>query len=124
MAKAPIKSSAPIQTTVRIANQHTAPIMFPRKTGQGVFTPPLILLPGSVTEIEGELWNTYKESKVLQGYLDRGILAEVRSGKQVVATEASTVDLEVPEHLSGDDHQGEMAGAKILTPGVGGSIKL
>lgn len=110
MAKQKVEQPAKV-ATVRVANQHSATIMFTRRGGGGVALPPLILPPGRVTEVVAEEWKARKQSRVVQNYLDRGLLAEVRKapGSEVPVLESTTADLPIPEHLQTAE-EGEQTG--------------
>lgn len=100
-------------TTILIANQHTGPIMFPRKGGDGISQPPLILDPGSTTEIDKDEWESRKAGKVVQHYLDRGILAEVTRATNNVPMDPTSTDLPIPPNLQGEEQTGTDATASV-----------
>ena len=100
-------------TTILIANQHTGPIMFPRKGGDGISQPPLILEPGTATELDKEEWNSRKAGEVVQHYLDRGILAEVTRTSNNVPMDPTSTDLPIPPNLQGDEQTGRDASASV-----------
>lgn len=100
-------------TTVLVANQHTGHIMFPRKGGDGVSQPPLMLAPGTVTELDKDEWESRKSGKVVQHYLDRGILAEVEKVTSNVPMDETSTDLPIPENLQSEEIQGADATAKV-----------
>ncbi len=94
-------------SVVLIANQHTGGIVFPRKGEGGVHVPPLRLPPGSVTPVDREEWEARKKSKVVQYYLDAGLLAEVNRMGPVPVLDSTTSSPEVPEHLQTEEHKGK-----------------
>lgn len=122
-ATSTITSVAPTQTHVLVANQHTAPIIIPRATMQGeqrLALPPLILHPGVVTPIEGEEWNVRKQLVVIQHYLDRGLLAEVKQEGQCAMDPTSTdLSAAIPENLKSEEELGNTASAKVTKANVG-----
>lgn len=96
---------------IRIANQHTASIIFPqsipRRRGEIHDHPlPHINLPaGSVTEIDVEIWEKLKDkTQMISHYIDAGLLTEVGPGKERVEASISRTSFpEPPEHLLSDD---------------------
>lgn len=100
------------KNTVMVANQHTGHIIFPRKGEGGVSVNPLILAPGCVTTLSKEEWELRKAGKVVQYYLDRGLLAEVNRGGTCAMDETST-DLPIPENLQDNQMQGKDAVAGV-----------
>ena len=108
-----ITSSRPTKSTVSVANKTQGRIIFPEKSTIGNFAPPLILEPGCTTEVDGQAWAIHKEGAMLKNYMDAGFVTEEDAPRAVVATEAATVDLVVPEHLAGDDFDGGVT-AKIM----------
>ncbi len=96
---------------VRVANQHTASIIFPqsvpKKRGEIHDHPlPHLTLPaGSITEIDIEIWEKLKnKTQMISRYLDAGLLLEVGPEKErVEASISRTSNPEPPEHLLTDD---------------------
>ncbi len=92
---------------IRIANQHTASIIFPqsipKKRGEihNHPLPPITLPAGSVTEIDTEIWERLKEkTQMISRYLDAGLLLVVGPGKErVEASISRTSNPRPPEHL-------------------------
>ena len=110
--------------TVRIANQHSADFLFPRKSG-GISLPPLSLRAQTISDpIDKEVWTELKKMPVVRHWLDRGLLAEVNREGKVQLLDSTSTDLEVPEHLQDDEAEGQNEGgllikAKVKTTGVG-----
>lgn len=95
-------------TVIRVANQHTGPIIFPRRGGGSALAlPPLVLHPGTITEVPAEEWASRKKNKVVQHYMDRGLLAEVRKapGAPVPILDTTSTELPVPEHLQTENEE-------------------
>jgi hypothetical protein len=98
---------------VLVANQHTGNIMLPRKGGQGISLPPIILHAGHVTPVPRDEWNERKKIQVVQYYLDRNLLAEVRREGVVPVIDATSTELTPPEHLQSEEEQGVHAKAGV-----------
>lgn len=99
--------------TVKIANQHTASIILPRRS-MGMNLPPTVLQAGWVNEIPADVWAKASKNPVVQSYLNKGLLAVVRKagGTVPVLSETST-DLPIPEHLQDAPAHGDMTQAKV-----------
>ena len=91
---------------ILVANQHTGGIVFPRKSKEGLYAPPLRLAPGMVTAIPRELWEKYKKMPLVQAYLDKRLLVEVKRAGAVPVLDAATSDLVIPENLQTDADKG------------------
>lgn len=91
---------------VLVANQHTGGIVFPRKSKEGLYAPPLRLAPGTVTAIPHELWEKYKKMPLVQAYLDKRLLVQVKRAGAVPMLDAATSDLPIPENLLTDADKG------------------
>ena len=101
--------------TILIANYHTGGITFPRKSENGVLLKPLRLPPGTTTPVDAAEWVERKQVKVVQLYMDKGLIAEVTENRPVVpVTSGTSSELEIPEHLLTDEEamQGQEASAK------------
>lgn len=122
-AKAPELMVERTAETVLVANQHTGGITFPRTDANGLFLPPLRLAPGLVTRIPYEEWQTRKKMKVVQHYLDRGILAEVNKTGPVPVQDQTTSELPIPEHLQGAEKAGQY-GVAGLRKGETGEVNV
>lgn len=94
-------------TTIIVANHHTGGIMFPRRTPEGVTLPPLRLAPGTTTVVDAEEWKKRKQMKVVQYYLDAGILSETIREGAVPVTDSTSTELQIPEHLQVEEQKGK-----------------
>lgn len=94
-------------TTIIVANHHTGGIMFPRRGEGGITLPPLRLAPGTTTTVDAEEWKKRKKMKVIQYYLDAGILSEVSREGAVPVSTATSTELPVPEHLQAAEQTGK-----------------
>lgn len=112
--KATAKASrgvAPPSTNVLVANQHMGGITFPRRVAGGLTVKPLRLAPGTVTQLDRAEWDAIKTNRLVQHYLDAGLIAEVnRDGAVPVLSETSS-DLQIPENLKSADELMEQGGA-------------
>lgn len=100
---------------VRVANHHTGDIMFPVVKTQGEIRiphPPLIIPAGKVGHVDPEHWDELKKMVVVQHYLDRGLLGEVTKDTDV-ATDSTSTDLQIPEHLQNEVQVGNVATASV-----------
>ena len=98
---------------VHIANQHTGHIMFPRKGAGGITVDPLILPPGTTTAMDKEEWEARKAGQVVQHYLDRGLLAEVKGSMSNIPVDPTSTELPIPENLQGEEQEGAYGQAKV-----------
>jgi len=98
---------------VMIANHHTADFLFPRVSPSGLSIPPMSLPAQMATPVDREIWKEIKKMPVVQHWIDRGLLAEVRSAGQVQLLDDTSTDLEVPEHLQEDEIEAETGGIQI-----------
>lgn len=113
MAESKTRTTTKPGSDVRVANQHSAAIILPRAGTKGMYVPQQTLLPGMVTRLDKNEWQTWKNMKVIQGYIDRGLLAEVRSDKPVGIVDTTSTDLVIPESLGGPDaDNAELEGSK------------
>jgi len=98
---------------VIIANHHTAPFLFPCTMMQGVQRvqlEPIVLLPGQTTTILKDEWVARKKLKVIQHYIDAGLLSESKRQGEC-ATQDYTTDTEnlIPDSLL-NDSEGKQTG--------------
>lgn len=89
-----------------IANHHTAPVIIPRsvKGAEGavyrITLTPLVFPPGIATPVDSEVWRKVRlHNRMIDRYLERGLLAEIRRPGGVIATMSETSDLIPPDHL-------------------------
>lgn len=99
--------------SVRIANHHRGPIIFPRPKTNGVFTPPVCILPGTVETVDEDLWSTFKNTPQIEHYLKTGILSEVKKGGEVPVYEDRTSDPPIPDNLQEGEQVGKEAKASV-----------
>jgi len=99
---------------ILIANHHTGGITFPMRDGNGTVLPPLRLAPGVVSLIPADEWQKRKKMLVVQHYLDKGLLAEVRTDNGPVPVLCSTsTELIIPENLRNEQEEGQYAKAGL-----------
>jgi hypothetical protein len=112
MKKAPgveILGSGGSSDKVIIANQHTAPIIFPKKASGGVAVNPLVLPAGTTTVIDRAEWEVHRDNPVIRHYMDKRLLVEVTNEGPVPVLDNTSTDLEgvIPENLRGDERPGK-----------------
>lgn len=99
-----------------VANHHTAPIGFPRSSAGSIVFQATTILPGHVQEIDNDLWKKYKKTPVIQHYLDKGILTEVKDADATVVVGATrTSDPPIPEHLQDEEQANNVSGQGTVT---------
>ena len=109
------KAPAPVApTTVVVANHYSGIILFPKRGEGGVALPPVQLHPGQTTEVDAETWTQYKKNRIVQHWLDTGTLTVGdRKGPTPVAFDGTEQELEIPEHLQGNEQEGGTAKAAV-----------
>lgn len=106
---------------ILIANRHKGPFIFPRSFGKVVSS--ITIMPGCIEAIPMDYWDTIKNNKVIQFYLDSGHLAIVKKPDQVVDVVVErTSEPEVPPHLMDEEElEGGVTEAKAKVRRAKGS---
>lgn len=115
-------SSAKSSGMVLVANHHTGGITFPRRGPGGVIVAPLRLAPGTTTIVDAAEWEERKKMKVVQYYIEKGLISEISREGKVSVTDATSTDLEIPNHLMSDEEllvQGDTAKAGVRKANAG-----
>jgi hypothetical protein len=93
-------------THVLVANQHTAPIISPRRTGGGAVLSAITFNSGMTTVVEKDVWDELKKNGMVRHYLDKKLLVEVKKEGPVAILAEATSEPEIPPHLKTAEEEG------------------
>jgi len=95
------RTTAKTQTTYTISNNTSADIIIPRANiGRIIMNAsPDVIPAGRSLEVRGEDWVGIRQKPIIQRYIERGLISEIKKGGMTGAVMDRTSAPQIPEHL-------------------------